>query len=275
MTAMIQLNGNAEAEGIKLAGAQATQGIYMSSSGGRAQDIVVTGGYTEGDILIEGDRCTVDGVDSNPNYAVVHISNADYTKVQNVSSRSSTNGCAVRLTTALHATVDAVSSLNDENGVIVESNSNWFTLTNIHVRTSDATGVSISTSSWGTFDGVIDQCGQHGLLIDGASDNRISGQFYANGSDTTDTYDNISITGASNRNFINQCVLRPRDSGANTRYGVNVGGTGECNMVVGNDLGDASDYGSDALNDTASNTQTFWPADATYGDNYVDCGSGS
>lgn len=274
MSAMIQLSPGAEAEGIKLGGAQATQGI-LTGANCRVGDIVVQGSYTEGDIVVQGNRTHVSGVLSNPDYAVVHVNNADYVAVSKISSSSSLSGCAVRLTTALHATIDGVSSFQDENGVIVESNSNWFTLTNIHVRESDAVAVSISTSSWGTFDGVIDQCGQHGLLIDGASDNRISGQFYANGSDTTNTYDNISITGASNRNFINQCVLRPRVSGADTRYGVNVGGTGECNMVVGNDLGDATDYGSDALNDAASNTQLFWPADATYGDNFTDCGSGS
>jgi len=46
-------------------------------------------------------------------------------------------------------------------------------------------------------------------------------------------------------------------------------------MVVGNDFGDPDGYGTDAFNDTASNTQIFWPADATYGDNFTDCGSGS
>lgn len=51
--------------------------------------------------------------------------------------------------------------------------------------------------------------------------------------------------------------------------------SGECNMVVGNDLGDSGDYATDAIVDNAANTQLFWPNDATYGDNFTDCGTGS
>lgn len=123
--------------------------------------------------------------------------------------------------------------------------------------------------------GRIEGAAEHGLIIDGGSRNRVTMHVQNSGDSADDTYDNIHITGASDRNLITDCVLIPRTAGNQTRYGINIGGTGECNMVVGNDLGDPDDYGTDALVDTASNTQLFYPNDATYGDNFSDCGSGS
>ena len=89
------------------------------------------------------------------------------------------------------------------------------------------------------------------------------------------TYDLVSLT-TTDRALVegNKLILNSGVGDSSPRYGVNVV-SGECNMVVGNDLGDPDDYGTDALNDTASNTQLFWPADPTYGDNLTDCGSGS
>ena len=56
-----------------------------------------------------------------------------------------------------------------------------------------------------------------------------------------------------------------------SRYGVNMAG-GDCNIVVGNDLGPSADYGTDALSTAGStNTQLTYPADPTYGDNFTDC----
>lgn len=91
----------------------------------------------------------------------------------------------------------------------------------------------------------------------------------AAGLEAADTYDGIQVNG--NRNLVeaNQIVAY-----ADTRYGVNITG-GECNMVVGNDIGDPDDYATDALGDTGANTQLFYPSDATYGDNFTDCGTGS
>ncbi len=91
-----------------------------------------------------------------------------------------------------------------------------------------------------------------------------------------DTWDLIFIDGTSSRCFVTANQLIPDGSAGNqNRYGVNLDGTGECNIVVGNDFGDPDDYATDAWNDAMSNTQQFWPADATYGDNFTDCGSGS
>lgn len=55
-----------------------------------------------------------------------------------------------------------------------------------------------------------------------------------------------------------------------TNSAVNIVG-GDCNMVVGNDLGDPADYATDALIDGGTNTQLTWPADPTYGDNFTGC----
>jgi hypothetical protein len=56
------------------------------------------------------------------------------------------------------------------------------------------------------------------------------------------------------------------------RYGINIAG-GDCNVVVGNVLGNSADYGTDALNDTGTNTVLEYPTDPVYGSNIVDCGS--
>jgi hypothetical protein len=62
------------------------------------------------------------------------------------------------------------------------------------------------------------------------------------------------------------------DSAGNTRYGINVSNSGcDCNVVVGNSLGDPADYGTDALNDAGTGTWLTFPNDPAYGDNFVDC----
>jgi hypothetical protein len=136
-------------------------------------------------------------------------------------------------------------------------------------------GVVLSGCSNGTLTMRIATTGQHGLSMVNTSHCRVQCHITSSGGTTTNTYDAINISGNSSRNLISGCKIRPRTTGNTTRYGVNVGGTGECNMVVGNDLGDPDDYGTDALVDSASNTQLFWPGDATYGDNFTNCGSGS
>jgi hypothetical protein len=117
---------------------------------------------------------------------------------------------------------------------------------------------------------------RHGIHITDSDDCQILGAVFdaAAELDAANTYDCVLIDGASDRNRVQGCKFVPAVTNSN-RYAVNVAGSGECNIVVGNDLGDSGDYGTDAIGDTASNTQLFWPADATYGDNFTDCGSGS
>lgn len=125
-------------------------------------------------------------------------------------------------------------------------------------------------------DNLIVLCGEQGIsLVDcqgvAVADNTV----YASSRNATNTFDNIIVDGDSARNFIHDNTLVLPSSGPVPRYGVNIATTDECNIVVGNDLGDPDDYGTDALNDNGANTQLFWPNDATYGDNFTDCGTGS
>lgn len=105
-----------------------------------------------------------------------------------------------------------------------------------------------------------------GLDVD-ADDCVIEGNVFYN---TPAAHDSIAIN--ADRVLVEGNKFVP--SVGNTNSAVNVE-TGECNMIVGNDLGDTDDYATDALIDTGSNTQLFYPNDATYGDNFTDCGSGS
>lgn len=127
------------------------------------------------------------------------------------------------------------------DGVVVTGN---------QIFNSETDGLKVDNTNQGTFVG-----------------NKIEGS----SSFSVNVSDQVVIT-ASDFNLVEGNTLRV---GANTpRYGVNVV-SGECNMVVGNNLGDPNDYGTDALADTGSNTQLTYPGSMTYGDNFTDCGTGS
>jgi hypothetical protein len=90
------------------------------------------------------------------------------------------------------------------------------------------------------------------------------------GGNTDDTYDAIFVENADDVNVMLNRVI-PRETGNQTRYGINVGASSDCARVVGNDLGDPAGYGTDALNDAGTDTQLSWPDDATFGDNFTVC----
>lgn len=52
------------------------------------------------------------------------------------------------------------------------------------------------------------------------------------------------------------------------RYGINIAG-GDDNIVVGNNLGAAADYGTAPIGDSGTGTILDYPSDATWGDNFV------
>lgn len=160
-------------------------------------------------------------------------------------------------------------------GIVVRNSSEGSTITDFIVYFPEETAVEINNSDFCTIRGTVNFAENHGMRITNSDHTRVEVTIYNSGFGTTNTYDNLLIDGASNRNMIQNSKFRALLSGGTTRYGVNVSGSGECNIVVGNDLGDPDDYATDALGNTASNTQLFYPADATYGDNWTDCGSGS
>lgn len=84
------------------------------------------------------------------------------------------------------------------------------------------------------------------------------------------TDDGVAIDG--DRNLVQGNRFVPNVGVTNSA--VNIVG-GNCNMVVGNDLGDPADYATDALIDSGIDTQVFYPADIVYGDNFTICPPGS
>lgn len=90
------------------------------------------------------------------------------------------------------------------------------------------------------------------------------------GSTTDDTYDGILIDGHSSENRIIGNRVRPRASGNQTRNGVHIATSDNAdNIVVGNNLKPAADYGTLPITDAGTNTILDWPDDATYGDNFT------
>lgn len=94
------------------------------------------------------------------------------------------------------------------------------------------------------------------------SDNTIQGA----GVGGSFTFDDIMVEDGSA--FIHGNKLR---AGILTRNGVNLDTGSFCCKVVGNDLGDPADYGTDSYVDSGSDNVNTWPADATYGDNFTIC----
>lgn len=85
------------------------------------------------------------------------------------------------------------------------------------------------------------------------------------GQDADNTYDGIMANGDRNR-IVDNTIIGD-DSAPQPRYGISV--AGDVNIVVGNSLGDPSNYGTDALNNAGTNTELTYPNDATYGDNFT------
>lgn len=114
---------------------------------------------------------------------------------------------------------------------------------------------------------------RHGVWLVDASDCTISARVTAASQETHNTWDNVHIEGSSNKNFVTGMHLNPLGSAQARfpRYGVNVAG-GDCNRIVGNVFGNPADYGTDAYIDAGISTQTVWPNDISYGDNFTNCG---
>lgn len=226
-------------------------------------------------IIVAGANCVLEDirVSANSGPSCIEVT-GDRAVLRDILSTSSTDAAAVRFNGSDYSLLDGLDSDQDEHGLII-LNSQRVTANNVRVTTSDDDGIILDGSDFCTVRGVVNAAGQHGVRLNNSDQNRIEVTVIDSGGDTTNTYDNLRIEGASNRNFVTGSIFRPRLTGNTTRAGVNVAGSGECNIIVGNDLGDPDPYGTDALVDTASNTQIFYPADATYGDNFTDCGSGS
>ena len=114
----------------------------------------------------------------------------------------------------------------------------------------------------------------HGIHLNSCSDNTVRGNRVSLVSvDVTNTGDGIFLDGNSDWNLIEGNRIFEDGVGNVARYGINVSeAVCDCNIVVGNVLGLAANYGTSGLNDSGTLTQLFYPSDPNYGDNFVDCG---
>lgn len=82
-----------------------------------------------------------------------------------------------------------------------------------------------------------------------------------------DTYDAVVVT-SSDFCRVTQLTIVPEVGGNLPRYGINIV-SGNDNIVVGNNLGAAADYGTAPIGDSGTGTILDYPSDATWGDNFV------
>jgi parallel beta-helix repeat protein len=144
-----------------------------------------------------------------------------------------------------------------------------FTITGNTMRNSTVGGIYVTASFEGSVRANdIHFVTEHGILLDDVTSTACQDNLIVEaGQGTSNTWDGIHLSGLTEHLLCtgNKVVS---DSGQ-TRYGIN-DTTDLCNYVAGNAL--TSNFGTDFLNPGAL-TQLFWPADATYGDNFTGCGS--
>ena len=117
---------------------------------------------------------------------------------------------------------------------------------------------------------------EHGIHLEQCERvNVVGNQFAGVGEATTDTYDAIRLEDDTNRcrvegNVVDPAQLDSPNLTGQPAVGIHVvDSTCDTNIVVGNDLGATSEYGSAALTDAGTGTILTYPSDATYGDNFT------
>lgn len=147
------------------------------------------------------------------------------------------------------------------------------TVTNNTIRSTAGSGIRIDSGSNGhdIDSNFIAVAAEHGIELNGVSRIHVHGnRLETIGGETTNTFDGILLEANVDNCHVADNWVRPRTSGATTRYGINVAAsTCDNNVIVGNDLGGTAGYGTDALNDSGTGTILSYPGDATYGDNFV------
>lgn len=122
---------------------------------------------------------------------------------------------------------------------------------------------------------ILHQPPEHGIYLNGAYRCNVSGNTLIDvteGNPTTNTYDGILLAGNSDYNRITNNSVFGATGSFSARYGINVSEAQcDCNVVVGNNLSEAADFGTDAINDSGSSTWLTHAGDGTYGDNWVGC----
>lgn len=278
MVAAVQADTGSLIENVEVTGIDTTlTAIEMLGNNSRMLDVLCgTSGSSAPQIIVSGANCYLEAIRATQSSDAGILVTGDRATLVGIFAASNgfTTGDGVRFNGSDDSVLNGLLSTAGSVGLSI-LNSLRVQCSDVAVRDPGRNGINIDGSDFCSVKGRVWDAGRHGIRINNGDQNRIEVTVIDSGGDTNNTYDNLIIEGASNRNFIQGCIFRGRLTGNDTRYGVNVGGSGECNIVVGNDLGDPDVYGTDALIVTAANTQLFYPADALYGDNYTDCGSGS
>lgn len=210
--------------------------VVFDSDGSASRGVVITGNvlrYQQVAVAVEG-----------PVFSLVISGNRIYgggVTVTTDSFRGTISGNIINAASAEVAAIDISADLDGD--VSIEGNHIWGSIRHgIHLADGP--------DNEGAFNATI-------------ANNHID----STGSQTANTYDAIHVSGAASRNYIHGNKIVPSSV---TRYGINMAGSGDCNVIVGNDLGDPDDYGTDAMAPGSGNILTY-PNDPTYGDNFTGC----
>lgn len=181
---------------------------------------------------------------------------------------------------AVTATAERLSivgcSMHDGSGTAVVLTNNALG-NRVHISDNKITnfdaGVYVNNlTSGGLFihDNFIDSMQTYGLTLDDVDNGHVHNNYFqAISAGSVNGYDAINLGGSAtcDDNMIHHNTVIP-DS--NTRYGVNVSNAvPHRTVVVGNNLGGTASYGTLPFNNSGTATVTSYPADATYGDNFV------
>jgi hypothetical protein len=137
---------------------------------------------------------------------------------------------------------------------------------NGRIASSTQNAVEIAGGSHGgQLTGYVESSARHGIEITDTNDCRIEADIFEPGFDSSSTWSGVRLVGTSDRNRIQGITFRPRPTGNPTAHAVLNIGTGECNKVVGCDVGDDSLYTAGAFSGALL---IDFPADITLGDNW-------
>lgn len=162
-----------------------------------------------------------------------------------------------------------------EHGMVIGGNASFYEIHHNVVRTAGEIGIWLQGTQRGVVQGnVIEDSGEHGIYLDDVDDTIVSDNLITNpGISSPNSFDGIMIENDSDNNHVHHNKIMPDTGGpGDTRYGINIAdSTCDCNVVVGNQLGDSTFYGTAPLNDAGTGTWLVYPNDPTVGDNFVDC----
>jgi len=112
----------------------------------------------------------------------------------------------------------------------------------------------------------VDEIGKHGILLEDVQQGKLHhSEVKLVSEETSNLYDAIHVTGEAIDVALDHNKIHAL---ATTRYGIHVQ-SGQGAIVVGNDYGVEADYGTAPFADGAAGTVITYPADPTFGDNFV------